>query len=76
MDVIFDYSELIGKIISKFKTRKAFAEKMNMDYGSLIHKLNGKYYWFSIDIYRACCLLDIDLNDIPKYFFTQKVEQE
>lgn len=73
---IFDYSDLIGKIITKFKSRKVFAEQMNMDYGSLTNKLNGKMYWSSTDIYKACCILNIDLSEVSKYFFTLKVEQK
>lgn len=72
---IFDYSDLIGKIITKFKSRKVFAEQMHMDYGNLTKKLNGKMYWTTTDIYKACVLLNIDLSEVSRYFFTLKVEQ-
>lgn len=70
----FDYSELIGKIIAKFKTQYNFAKAMGISERSISLKLNGKRAWKNSEIALACTLLDIKAEEIPKYFFAEKVQ--
>lgn len=70
----YRYDDLIGKIISKFGSRKAFAKALNISAESLSMKLNGKRFFDQREISRACELLDIQEADINKYFFTLKVQ--
>lgn len=69
----FDYSELSGRITTKYKTQKRYAEAANMTSSSLSMKLNGKTPWTSPEICTAQRLLDIPPDELMKYFFTEKV---
>jgi hypothetical protein len=70
----YRYDDLIGRIIAKFGSRKAFADAMHMTAESLSQKLNGKRYFNQKQITRACELLEIAEADVVKYFFTLKVQ--
>jgi hypothetical protein len=69
----YDYSSLLGKIVEKFGTQYAFSLAMKLSERTISLKLNGKVRWKDEEISKAIALLDLELNDIPKYFFTQKV---
>lgn len=70
----YDYSELRGRIIAKFKKLEAFAEAMGMTPTTLGKKLQGGCMWKQEEIAKAITLLCINPDDIPFYFFTQRVE--
>ena len=67
----FDYSSLSGKIVEKFGTQYKFAERLGIAERTLSLKLNSKVYWKNSEIVEICKLLDIDKDDIPKYFFKE-----
>ena len=69
----FDYSALSGKIVEKFGTQYNFANAMQLSERSLSLKLNNKVPWKDREIFKASELLDIENNDISKYFFNAKV---
>lgn len=69
----YDYSELLGKIRSKYKTQKAFAKAMGLNPCALSKKLNNHVDFTRLEIQRACDLLNIPLTEVPIYFFTPKV---
>ena len=73
---MFDYSDLIGRIIAKFGTRRAFAKAVGRTEETISKKLKGKMSITTEDIitWSSSELLDIETNDIPKYFFTIKVQ--
>lgn len=75
IDVVFDYSKLRGKIKEVFGTQAAFAAEIPMSLVSLSEKLNNKVQFSQREINRACVLLQIAKEDIPKYFFTPKVKE-
>lgn len=72
----FDYSKLIGRIIEKFGSRKAFAEACGFSENTISKKLSGKMGITTNDILNWCSpeLLDIASSDIPEYFFAFKVQ--
>lgn len=72
----FDYSKLIGRIIEKFGSRKAFAEACGFSENTISKKLSGKMGITTNDILNWCSpeLLDIASSDIPEYFFVLKVQ--
>ena len=70
----YRYDDLVGRIITKFGSRKAFADAMHMTAESLSMKLNGKRYFNQKQISKACELLEIDESEVVKYFFTLKVQ--
>ncbi len=69
----YDYSKLSGKITEKFKTQAAFANALGITERTLSHKMNCKKFWKQNEMFLACDLLDIPVNEISTYFFTAKV---
>ena len=69
----FDFSKLIGRIIERFGSRKAFAEALEISDGTLSGKLNNKVKFSTPEIKQACALLDIAPEEIGRYFFEPKV---
>ena len=75
---MFDYSKLIGRIIEKFGTRKAFAEAIGISENAMSQKLSGKMAITTDDIKKWCLpeFLDIHCDKIGAYFFTPKVQAD
>lgn len=71
----FDFSKLIGRIVEKFGTRANFAAAAGYTKSQLSDRLNNRVHFPSDEIHRLCDpeLLDLQLSDIPVYFFTLKV---
>ena len=67
----FNYNRLIGRIIEKFGTRKAFAKACGFSEETISKKLSGKMSITTNDIIKwsSAELLDIDKKEIPEYFF-------
>ena len=63
-----------GKIVEKYGTQYNFAIALGLSERSLSLKLNNKVGWRDEEMERAIDLLDLDLNDIPAYFFTNLVQ--
>ena len=74
---MFDYSKLIGRIIEKFGTRRAFAEAVGISENSMSQKLSNKMAITTDDIKEWCKpeFLDIPCDKIGVYFFTLKVQE-
>ena len=70
----YKYDKLIGLIIEKFGSRKAFAAEMHMSGESLSKKLNNHRCFDQREITLACDLLGIPENEVSVYFFTLKVQ--
>lgn len=74
--MIFDFSKLRGRIKEKLKYESVFAEKIGISQASLSSKFNNKSDFTASEISRASDedVLDISLNELGEYFFTQKLE--
>lgn len=72
----FDYSKLIGRIIEKFGSRRAFAEACGFSENTISKKLSGKMAITTNDIVKWSSkgLLDIAIVEIPEYFFAFEVQ--
>ena len=70
----YDYSALCGKIVEKFQNRKNFATALGITPESLGKKLNSARDFKQSEIESAVRLLEIRADDIGKYFFTLKVQ--
>lgn len=68
-----DYSKLRGRIVEKYRTQKEFATAFGISKNSMSRKLNGKTRFTTDDIIKISKMLDIDSDDVGKYFFTRKV---
>jgi len=71
---MFDYSKLCGRIVERFGTRSAFAEKLGMTPSNLSGRLKGHVKFSSEDISKMVELLEIPDSEISTYFFTRKVQ--
>ena len=72
----FDFSKLLGRIVEKFGTRKAFCEKTGIPESALSYRLSNKTRFTMDEIYRIIqpdCL-DIAPAEIGIYFFTPKFD--
>ena len=69
-----DFSKLSGKIVEKYGTQYNFSIALGLSERSLSLKLNNKVGWRDEEMERAIELLDLDLNDIPAYFFANNVQ--
>lgn len=67
------YNKLKGRIKEVLGSQAAFADAMNMDRSTMSLKLNGKSEWTRVEIETACHLLEINITEVPAYFFTEKV---
>lgn len=69
----YDYSSLLGKITEKFGTQYNFAIAMGLSERTVSLKLNDKVTWKDDEILKAVHVLELNPQDIPKYFFNAKV---
>ena len=74
-NVAFDYSKLRGRIVEIFGSQMVFAKKMGWSERTLSLKMNGKVFWKQPEMRKAVDLLKLSENEIPVYFFTEKVQQ-
>jgi hypothetical protein len=68
-----DTSKLRGRIVEKCRNLQIFADCMGINSATLSKKLAGRTSWDQQEILRAVELLDLEVSDIPAYFFTEKV---
>ena len=73
--IIYDYSKLLGRIKEKFGTRKNLVDKITISLTSLNLRLNNQLGFTQQDISQLCEALDILEEEIPTYFFTEKVRK-
>jgi hypothetical protein len=73
--MVFDFSKLNGRIVEKFGTRAAFAAAAGYTDSQLSARLNNRVHFPADEIRKLCEpeLLDLQISDIPVYFFTLKV---
>lgn len=71
----FDYSQLKRKIRNVFGTQDEFAKALGIGRVSLNLRLNNKAEFSQAEINKACDLLSLKRNEIPKYFFNEKVQK-
>jgi transcriptional regulator with XRE-family HTH domain len=73
MPLVFDFSELRGRIIAGYGSYAAFAESIGMARALLSARLNNKVHFSPDDIVNICSVLNIPADKIGNYFFTPKV---
>lgn len=69
----YDLSKLCGRIVEKFGTRTAFANKLGISLQQLSPKLTGETGITRRDVVEWSEALEIPADEIGVYFFTLKV---
>lgn len=69
----FDYSKLRGRMIEKYGSQTAFAEKFGVSNNVFSQKMNHKVRFTSDDIVKIIEMLEIPSEEIGAYFFTTRV---
>lgn len=71
------YSKLIGRIVEKFGSRRAFAKAVGFSENTISKKLSGKMAITTDDIreWSKPELLDIQPNEYHEFYFTPKVQE-
>lgn len=72
----FDYSKLRGKIKEVFGTQDNFAKALGIGRVSLSQRLNNYLDFSQEEIDKAYKLLNLSKEEIPRYFFTTKVQKQ
>lgn len=70
---VMDYSKLMGKMRERRVTQDALASSIGMSRQQMNNKLNGRSPFKQSDIKEICALLDIPLEEVGIYFFTDAV---
>lgn len=73
--IVFDHSELRGRIIAKYGNCANFANALGMGRAALSARINGHITFKPDEVYRICApdMLDIPETQIGRFFYTPKV---
>lgn len=71
--MVFDYSELLGRIKARGFTQESLAKRIGIAESSMCLKLNNKANFRHNEISLICDALEIETGEVGAYFFTQKV---
>lgn len=71
----FNYNKLKGKIKEVFNTQDNFAKALGVGRVTVSQRLNNHSEFTQTEIYNACKLLNISLDEINEYFFKYKVKK-
>lgn len=72
MEYEYDFSKLRGKIKEVCGTEENWCSQMGFSGYSKSAKLNNMFCFKSDEIMKCCKILDIQQEEIGKYFFTLK----
>lgn len=68
--------ELRGRIIQKFGSQGRFAKHIGKTEQTVTAKLNNRVQFTQNDILEWCNALDIQADEVGKYFFDQKLSKK
>ena len=71
--MLWNYDKLRGKIREICGTQDSFAEKLGIGRVSLSQRLNNQLEFSQDEIFCSCDILGIRHEEIPVYFFTERV---
>lgn len=74
-NIVFDYSKLKGRIVEKYGSQKNFYKALGWNNSSLAMKLAGKTKFTIYEIPMLCEMLEIPIEQLGVYFFTQSTKE-
>lgn len=72
---VFDYAKLRGAIREYFGTEGAFARAIGRSPNYVSKVFQGKSNFDAVDISKSAELLQIEPDEIGRYFFTRRVQE-
>lgn len=70
------YNNLLGYIVSNYKTQKEFAKRLGISRTSLHSKLNGLTNFSQDDIMKCIEFLDLNPEEVIKIFLVKKFRKK
>lgn len=74
-NIEINHDKLKGKIREVLGTQSRLATELDLDDTTISNKINSNTYFTQKEILRICSILKISINDIPDYFFKEKVRK-
>ena len=68
---MFNYNKLKGRIREMCGTNTEFAQQLGWSLNTLSAKLNHKNDFTQSDIIKSIRILNINVDEVPAYFFSQ-----
>lgn len=68
----FDYSSLTDRMKEKHIAKKELAKKVGISESHFVRKLSGEFSFKQEEIAKICTILEIEAENIPRFFFCQK----
>ena len=70
-----NYDKLKGRIKEVLGTQSKLAERLQVDETTISNKLNNNTYFTQKEILKVSSILNINIDEIPEYFFKEKVRK-
>lgn len=74
-NIEINHDKLKGKIKEVLGTQGKLAESIGLDDTTISNKINSNTYFTQKEIIKICTILNIKHNEIPEYFFKEKVRE-
>lgn len=65
----YNYSKLLGRIREKGYTQASLCDEIRMNRSAFTERINSKRSFRQSEIENICCVLDIEHEEISRYFF-------
>ena len=72
---MYNYSRLRGRIVEKLGSQQALSKSIGVSMRSISLKMNHKREFTQDDMVKICRALDLNLAEIPNYFFVENAQK-
>ena len=74
-NIVLNHDKLKGRIKEVLGTQSRLAEELDLDETTISNKINSNTYFTQKEILKICSILNISRDQIPEYFFKEKVRE-
>ena len=74
-NIVLNHDKLKGRIKEVLGTQSRLAEELDLDETTISNKINSNTYFTQKEILKICSILNISRDQIPEYFFKEKVRK-
>ena len=75
INTVLNHDKLKGRIKEVLGTQSKLAQELDSNESTISNKLNSNTYFTQKEILKICSILKIERNEIPEYFFKEKVRE-